>query len=41
MAFNAYQNTFEHSQVAGEDPANDIVTFHLWFSSNNIMDDFI
>jgi hypothetical protein len=26
---------------AGEDPANHIMTFHLWFSSNNIMDDSI
>jgi hypothetical protein len=22
----------------GEDPANHVMTFHLWFSSNNIMD---
>jgi hypothetical protein len=26
---------------AGEDPANHIITFHLWCSSNNIMDDSI
>jgi hypothetical protein len=25
----------------GEDPANHVMTFHLWFSSNNIMDDSI
>jgi hypothetical protein len=25
----------------GEDPTNHIVSFHLWCSSNNIMDDFI
>jgi hypothetical protein len=25
----------------GEDPANHIMTFHLWFSLNNIMDDSI
>jgi hypothetical protein len=25
----------------GDDPANHIMTFHLWFSSNNIMDDSI
>jgi hypothetical protein len=24
-----------------EDPANHVMTFHLWFSSNNIMDDSI
>jgi hypothetical protein len=26
---------------AGEDPSNHIMTFHLWCSSNNIMDDSI
>jgi hypothetical protein len=26
---------------SGEDPANHVMTFHLWFSSNNIMDDLI
>jgi hypothetical protein len=26
---------------AGDDPTNHIMTFHLWFSSNNIMDDSI
>jgi hypothetical protein len=26
---------------AGEYPANHIMTFHLWFSSNNIMDDSV
>jgi hypothetical protein len=26
---------------AGDDPANHIMTFHLWCSSNNIMDDSI
>jgi hypothetical protein len=26
---------------AGDDPANHVMTFHLWFSSNNIMDDSI
>jgi hypothetical protein len=26
---------------AGEDPANHIMNFHLWCSSNNIMDDSI
>jgi hypothetical protein len=26
---------------AGDDPTNHIMTFHLWCSSNNIMDDFI
>jgi hypothetical protein len=26
---------------SGEDPANHVMTFNLWFSSNNIMDDFI
>jgi hypothetical protein len=25
----------------GEDPANHVMTFHLWFSSNRIMDDSI
>jgi hypothetical protein len=25
----------------GEDHANHVMTFHLWFSSNNIMDDSI
>jgi hypothetical protein len=25
----------------GDDPANHITTFHLWFSSNNITDDSI
>jgi hypothetical protein len=26
---------------SGEDPANHVMTFHLWCSSNNIMDDSI
>jgi hypothetical protein len=26
---------------AGDDPTNHIMTFHLWFSSNNIMDDSV
>jgi len=26
---------------AGDDPANHVMTFHLWFSSNNIMDDSV
>jgi hypothetical protein len=26
---------------SGEDPANHVMTFHLWCSSNNIMDDFV
>jgi hypothetical protein len=26
---------------SGEDPANHVMTFNLWFSSNNIMDDSI
>jgi hypothetical protein len=26
---------------SGEDPANHVMTFHLWFSSNNIMDESI
>jgi hypothetical protein len=25
----------------GDDPANHVMTFHLWCSSNNIMDDSI
>jgi hypothetical protein len=24
-----------------DDPTNHIMTFHLWFSSNNIMDEFV
>jgi hypothetical protein len=26
---------------ANDDPANHVMNFHLWFSSNNIMDDSI
>jgi hypothetical protein len=26
---------------SGADPANHVMTFHLWYSSNNIMDDSI
>jgi hypothetical protein len=33
-----FQNLKENP---GEDPANHVMTFHLWCSSNNIMDDSI
>ena len=44
MACNAYQTPSDIPKFegkAGEDPTNHIMAFHLWFSSNNIMDDSV
>jgi hypothetical protein len=34
-------DTLNFERKLGEDPTNYVMTFHLWFSSNNIMDDSI
>jgi hypothetical protein len=44
LAQYAYQIAFiipKFEGKPGEDPTNHVMTFHLWFSSNNIMDDSI